>query len=627
MKTLSASILVIAFFLASFEPVHAQIANPGPAVAFVKTTRDTLFIQPLSENNDSPVQAYYLPTIITNLTGGEQTWDSIHQLAVIGMTPNGDRILIGGTLKYLSPSSNVTVTYQGLMTIPWPLTQARLLKDTVNFILPFPGNVVGTSPFRPLGVMSKDGTQWWAVLSSNSPADDSLKFYHGHTDGSGGIDSSTYPSLFEEGVQMSNLAVDNQTNTMFCTTVDRVLDAQPQTNLRLLFMSWDAGSNTSPEVSGTDYSSTYQGIADVIYPPIFPPQNGNPQGPAYIDSMFGLTVIPLNNGTALTGLCTDGNRDNSINLYENALFPSSFNMSTPMYSMERSILPSNQDFFSGQVCSLDTEIYWSPERGQMGNGGDVSCNAIGGDSVLFIAHESPEDCPLRDKEASIYWYDYTSGAASATLVYNDPGGQQPLQPVWVVTPYTPTQAPVYYPGIEWQTSIPNYDFGSVDSGHTSSPPFAFGFIDTSKEKAVTIDSANITGANASDFLIVIGKGSSTLQPGIAGSVSVEFTPTAPTGGAENATLSVYFEGQNAEGPIQYTLTQSLSGTEVIPPPNSVNQDAVLAAGMTIEPNPFSSSSFIQLTSPDAGALGIVVHDALGLYGLYFRASRNRRGPN
>jgi hypothetical protein len=33
--------------------------------------------------------------------------------------------------------------------------------------------------------------------------------------------------------------------------------------------------------------------------------------------------------------------------------------------------------------------------------------------------------------------------------------------------------------------------------------------------------------------------------------------------------------------------------------------------MTIEPNPFSTSTSVQLTVPSVGALGIVVHDALG----------------
>jgi hypothetical protein len=615
MKTLSASILVIAIFFAFFEPVHAQTTtHMGPAVAFVKASRDTLFIQPLG--NDSPVQAYYLPTLITALTGGEQTWYSINQLAVIGMTRSGNRLLIGGTLDYLSPSSGVEVTYQGLMTIPWPLSTISLT-DTVNFILPFPGNVTNTAPFRPVGVMSADGSQWWAVLSSNSPADDSLKFYHGHTDGSGGIDSSTYPQLFEEGFQMSNLAVDTQTNAMFCTTVSAMLDAQPQTNLKLLFFSWDAGSKTSPEVAAEDYSSVYQGIGNPIYE--FQEPNGGVIY-SYIDSMFGFTVIPMNDGrTALTGLCTDGNandpssRDNSINLYQNALFPSTFNMTTPAYTIARSIIDPSQDFFSGQNCGLDTEDFISPLRGQMGNAGDVSCNAIGGDSILFITHESPEDCSNRGKKSGIYYYDYTDGAQqSATLVYNDPNAQE-LQPVWVVAPYTTsTVAPVYYPGIAWDP-VNNVGFGPVDSGNTSQP-MTYTFIDSSSKTAVTLDSATISGPNASDFTIVSGKVSNTLQPQKTEQIIVTFSPVGPDSGAVTATLKVYFEGRNVEGPIQYTLAQSLIGTAVIPPPtppNSVTEDAVLSAGMTIDPNPFTSSAFIQLTTPDAGALSIVVHDALG----------------
>jgi hypothetical protein len=604
MKTLSASILVIAIFFASFASLHAQTTpHMGPAVAFVKASRDTLFIQPLG--NDSPVQAYYIPSIITSLTSGEQTWNSINQLAVIGMTPNGDRLVIGATLNYLSNTSNVNVTYQGLIAIPWPLTTISLT-DTVKFLLPFPGNVTGTAPFRPVGVMSKDGTQWWAVLSTNSPADDSLKFYHGNTNGSGNIDSSTYPILLEQGFQMSNLAVDNTNNTMIATSLYNLLDGDPQVDTKVTFFSWNAGSLTSPEVAAEDYSGEYLTLANALFLP-------ESNGPAYVDSMFTFTVIPANDGkTAYIGLASNQDLDNSINLYQNQLFPSSFSLMTPSYTMARSIISSSQNFYSGQNCGEYQENYLSPTRGQMGNAGDVSCNAIGGDSILFVTSESPDSCAARDKEAGIYYYDYTSGAASATLVYNDPSDDQPLQPVWVVAPYTTsTQGPTNYPGIAWDP-VDTASFGSVDSGNSSLMTYTF--IDSSSKTAVTLDSATISGANASDFKINSGKISATLQPTKTEQIVVTFSPVGPDSGAETATLNVYFESQNAEGPVQYSLTQSLRGTAVIPPPtppNSVTEDAVLAAGMTISPNPFSSSSFIQLTTPDAGALSIVVHDALG----------------
>ncbi len=590
MKTLFGSILAFALFFASFDTIHAQTTTKmGPAVAFVKASRDTLFIQPLGV--DSPVQAYDLASLFTNFTNGAVTINSINDLAVIGMTPDGAHLVIAATVNYINPSNSASVTFQGLLSIPWPITTFTL-QNTVNFLLSSRGN----NTFRPVGILSADGKQYWITFTSTSGGNDSLAFYHGNTNGTGTIDSTIVFEM-EEGFEMSNIALDKTNNFMIATTYDKVLDADELTNGRFIYHAWQAGHGDEDPV---DLSGAYYNIASAIYY-------------RQIDSMFGLTVIPVNDGiNGLLGLTSNTDMDNSINFYSVPYASSGAditNTNESPLSLQRTIIPSDEDFFSGQSCGLYQEQLYSAEKAQMGEAGDVSVNAIGGDSVLFVTHESPEtDNPtIRDKYASIYYYDYTAGAASATLVYNDPSGTQPLQPVWVVAPYTTTTTvPVYYPGLAWQTSIPSYDFGSVDVGNTSSPA-TFNFTDTSSEKAVTLDSANITGANASEFSIVSGKVSGTLQPLANRQIIVSFTPVAPAGSV-SATLNVYFEGQTSN----MSITQALTGTVVVPSGGGgVQQDAVLASSLSIDPNPFTTSASIQLTSPSAGAMSIVVHDALG----------------
>jgi hypothetical protein len=573
MKKLSGSILVITLFFASFASIHAQTTVMRPAVAFVTASRDTLFIK----QPDSAVQAYDLASLITTLTGGEVSIDSIRQMAVIGMTPAGDRLVIAANYYYVNPFSSGHVLYQGLLTIPWPLSTFSL-SNTVQTLL----SSRGTNDFRPVGVLSADGKQWWVTFTSTSLGDDSLAFYHGNTDGTGTVDSTIAVGL-EENFQMSNIAVDKTNNVMIAMSFDRLADTDPKLDGRTLMYAWQAGKG---DLQYIDFSANYQTLAQIFT--------------TNIDSMFGMTVIPNNDGsTAQIGLTSNSDKDNSINLFQIPYFNgSSFNLSDQVGSIPRSVIPTDQNFFAGPNCGLYQEDVLGRGQSQLANAGDVSVNAIGGDSVLFITHDAGDDC--NNSNTAVYYYDLNAGG-NAVLVYNDSGAQE-LQPVWVVTPYTVPAVP-HYGGIAWQPVSSDF-FGSIDTGNTSA--LSFTFSDTSAETAVVIDSANITGANASEFAITSGSAATTLQPTKTASITVTFTPVAPAE-TVNATLNVYFEGQ-PDG--QSTITQSLSGT-VVTPASGVQQDAVLASSLSIDPNPFSSSASVQLTSPDAGAMGIVVHDALG----------------
>jgi hypothetical protein len=588
MKKVTSVALTFVLFLAFAASIRAQTTTTvmRPAVAFVKTDRSILYIK----QPDSAVQSYDLAAIITNL--GVEQWNSVHQLAVIGMMPAGDRIVIGAVVDYVNQNQQEQ-TFQGLISIPWPITLASFTNKNIVFMLSSRNFSTNVTQFRPVGVLSADGKQWWATLSSVSDGNDSMTFYHGYTNGSGTIDSTTLAGItnpeLTDGFHMSNIALDTSNNTMLAMSYDALLSPDQPINGRVILYAWRAGQG---DVSGANITGLFIQL-----------NSSSSNFALQTDSMFGLTVIPANDGTnALLGFTSSANRDNSINLYESPYFGTPTLVPTS-FSLPRSIIPPSENFFSGGNCGPDTEFVTAPGLSQAGNSGDVSINSIGEKSLLFVTHEAPDACAKRDVGSAIWYYDYTSGSQSATFVYNDSSAQE-LQPVWVVTPYsTTTAAPVYYPGIAWE-GTPTGAFGSVDTPNTAALTFTFS--DTSTHNLPdTINSATITGTDASEFAITSGSAATILQPNGTESISVTFTPVAPAGSV-NAMLTVFFNGQTPN----MSITQPLSGT-VVTPTNGVKEDAMLASAMSIDPNPFTSSASIQLTAPDAGALGIQVHDALG----------------
>ncbi len=571
MKRLFLSAVTFVLFSVSLGTLQAQTTILRPAVAFVKADRSILYIK----QPDSAVQAFDLAAIIDSATFNLAGLDSIRHIGIIGMSSAGDRLIIGADVYYLDPTSDVHVSFEGLVSIPWPVSTFSLT-NTLHRLLPSRGN----GSFRPVGVLSADGKQWWATMSSASDGDDSLTFYHGNTDGTGTIDSTTYQYEMVSGFHMSNIALDTKNNTMLAMSFDGLQSPDQATDAHVRFYQWTLGN----EVEGTEFTGVYRNI--------------NTHYLLRTDSLFGLTMIPNNDGTtALMGL-TPG-YDNTISLYSFPYLSSNFDISSPTTQIPRSIIPQSQNFFAGKNCGAYTEDIAGEDNSQSGNAGDVSVNSIGGDTILFITHESSSSCLDRDANSAIWSYNLNTGQAQ--FIYNDSSAQE-LQPVWVVTPYTVP----HYPGIAWQ-NVATTNFGTVDTGKTSS--LTFTVVDSSQETPVVVDSANITGTATSEFTITDGKSMATLQPGKTESVTVSFAPIAPAG-LKNVTLTVYFEGQNSGGPIQSTITEQLSGTANIPL-NGVREDAVLSSSMSIDPNPFSSAASIQLTAPDAGALGIVVHDALG----------------
>ncbi len=565
-----------------FSPATAQTTIRRTAVAFVEADRSNLYIK----QPDSAVQVFDLAAIFNQAVQNAFEIDSIRHLSIIGMTPDGSHFVLGGSIYFIDPSNTTASSFTGLFRIPWPLTAANILADPFFsngkfpwFLLPSRNAV----QLRPLGVLSPDGTEWWAVLKSVSDGIDSLVFYHGRTDGSGTIDSSvvsgtvTGTVALQDGYHMSNIAIDKSNKIMLATSFDALNSDQLQSG-RFLFYRWNAGHG---DVSATNFTGSAKTLYKVA--------NGD-----QIDSVFGLTVIPENDGTnVLIGMT--GQSNNTISLYQVPYNSGSISLGSPVASIPRSAIPSTQNFFAGRNCGLYKEDASGAENGQPGNGGDVTTN-YAADSVLFITHESPFNCTVRDQNSGVWIYDRNSGTAS--LVYNDPNGQE-LQPVFITTPYV-VPAPTQYPGIAWQTNYSG-NFGTVDAGKTLSSTFIV--IDTAKVSTV-IDSVRITGPNANQFTVAPLSYPITLSPEQTQSFNITFKPIAPNG-SRSAQLTVFFEGQT---PIMQ-LTQSLSGTANVPV--NLVEDPSLAQAVAIDPNPFNSIAHIQLTAQNAGALGIIVHDALG----------------
>lgn len=580
------TILFSVFSLTATPAARAQ-ALPGDvldigthqAVAFVKGDRSILYIK----RPNAPVDAYDLAAIINDLYGATVI-DSIRHLAVIGMTPDGGRLVLGAIVDYINPSNSLHESFAGIFQIPWPLTIDNITND------PLPSWFLCHAPdlgdFHPSGILSSNGSEWYAAMRTSSQGNEPMKFYHGHVDGSGPVDSAeitgdiTGTDPPQSGWIMSNIALDTTNSTMVVAEVDALESFGNQAE-RYLIIRWHIGD---PQPYAINISGDIKGMSGKI-------QFG-------IDSLFAVTVAPLQNSAQLElGLKNLNHTDNSIEFYK--IRYNSIDQLSPTRTIPRSILPDSATFFAGINTSKYTPTYHddNPSFHEHGQSGDVILSRDG-NTVLFITHETPDNGNTtgkspRNVKSAIYTYDFSE--PKATLIYNDSTAQE-LQPLFVPVKDTTPHVP------DIQASTTPLNFGTVDTGATSTRSVTI--TDPSMFAGTILDSARITGDN--EFTIVSPKFPDTIQHNSSSSVQVLFSPVA-TPGARTATLKVYSSRSTTK-----SISIVLNGTaKVLPPNNGVEEDASLAQAMTIEPNPFSSATSVRLTAQDAGALGIVVHDALG----------------
>jgi hypothetical protein len=580
MKQLLFVSLAAIFTFAFIHPlVHAQGLSGDSldiqstqAVAFLKTDRSIIYIK----RPGQPVDAYDIGAL--DVAGSDPNpMDSIRKIGIIGMTPQGDRMVIGAAVHYLNNTNGTHDLFVGFLSIPWPMTASSLNNTPIKFLVP-----TSAVSFRPSGVMSADGTEWWAVGSSSSAGTFPLIFDHGRTDGTGTIDSAQVTASITGNsplnvYQVSNIEIDQPSKTMFATSFDG-LQSQKASG-RAFFYLWNPDHNI--QLTASNFTGSMGELNQAVF--------------GDFDSIYGITVAPAEDAASVYIGCRPASSD--LGLYQVLYTGTSVNVpSTPAYTILRSALP-NQTFFAGPDCGSVTPPY-SETLGQTnkcapGNSGDVNFS-VWGDTAVFTTHDWPDTCTYRGKESAIWTYDLAQGIL--TFIYNDSGAQE-LQPVFVTAKDTIPHSP----GI---TGDAPPIFGPIDTAATATQLITI--TDTSQFAGTIIDSAKITGLDAADFTITTPIINYTLPHNSKVKISVTFAPTM-TAGLRKATLTVY----SSMSTNQFVAVNLTGKATVKSGGGSVAEDPALEANMAIDPNPFNSQTSVRLTAQEAGALGIVVHDALG----------------
>ncbi|GEM_PF-2140583 len=561
------------------------------AVAFVKADRSILYIK----RPGASVDSYDLVSLITSATQGSFQIDSIRHLAVIGMTPNQDHIVLGGALYFVNPLNQQHVSFIGIFRLPWPLTLATITADPpVNtqtlampwFLVPAPN---GAGGFHPVGVLSPDGSEWWATPQSSSEGNERLVFYHGKVVGGTSVDSAVVTTEIagngrppQGGWITSNVTLDTSSHTMLVFSFDGMND--PSQSGRFMITRWNP-QNVTPLFSCLDITGQVKGLATDMY---------------FIDSLFGLTLIPHQDGgnVDLAIANVSKPRDGSIQFYS-ARYNSIGALTSSSNLLSRHVIPdANATFFAGGKAGSYQDA--NSQFHNNGQSGDIMVTRDGR-YALFTTHGYPFDSTAtyphsqRNVKSAIYSYDF-NGSGQAQLIYNDSNAQE-IQPVFVPSldtiPHTPS----------FNASTSSLTFAATDTGKTASSSVTI--TDASSFAGGILDSAVISGANASEFSIV-GEFPVTVQHSSSATINLKFAPVGAAG-SRSATLKIYSHMANQ------TLSISLSGTAKVQQGGggSVAEDPVLAANMTVQPNPFTARTSIALVAPQDGAIGIVVHDALG----------------
>jgi hypothetical protein len=219
--------------------------------------------------------------------------------------------------------------------------------------------------------------------------------------------------------------------------------------------------------------------------------------------------------------------------------------------------------------------------------------------VTFTTHEYlPDSLDERDKYSEVYTY--KMGDASATSIYNDTSAQE-LQPVFVIIPASITVYPFLHP------SVASLTFGTTDTGKTSAAQ-SVNIGDTSTIASALIDSIVFQGGDGEFSITNPPVPGTTIANGSHITLQVVFSPKAP-GSIKYDTIVVY--SSTSSNPIVRIPVSGTANIPPPPPPQSVTEEDPAIFQMTTLPNPFASSTRIDLVAPESGMMGIVVHDALG----------------
>ncbi len=545
--------------------MHAQLAITNEwrgAVGFEKADRTAIYVK----RADSAVKVLLqsTPPLLT-----------MSNLALLDVSPDGMHYLIAGKFTYYKVGPNQFVTYIGIVSIPanLDLTATNAISQ-VHFLKVAQGNI-GVA-FRPLGLISNDGNDWFAVMESGSTGTlPLLTFYHGKMD-----QDETTPGTVIDSAQaplsdhltdwhMSNLALAG--GDLVAITVQAIGDV-PSLEYHRYRWAWSDNVSIPPRQL---YMSSWGNLVSRA-----------PRPSSNTDTLFGYCLQIVGNEAHVGTMNSSGDIDYwKLVPYSGTGQPQD---GGPLLS--RTDLPKDQTFFAGSKMGPYGENI--PDACNPGMGGDISFSR-GGDSITFITHPAADSDVARRNKRSGVWL--TTGG-STTLIYNDTNAQE-LQPVIMkVAVGIP-----HYGGIKLGGSDPIV-YQTIDTGTTHT--YNLQIADTSAYVDDTINSVVLSGTNASEFSV--GGTFPVLAPMGGNSISIPIT-FAPTGlaGARTATVTVHFAKDSIR-------TVGISATaSVKAPAKGVKEDPTLAALVSVEPNPFTSSTSVLLTAAESGTLGIAVHDAVG----------------
>ncbi len=575
------SIAILVVLITTSSAVLAQpvtVQKNMRAVAFTKVDRSQLWIKRFD------TAAY---VALKANPSSNSAFKHIANLAVLDQSADGLTYLLGGSFTVFSPwGSNVDVVWTGIIAIradslddPNLLSHVHWLKTAAR----------GTGRFRPVGVLAPNRKWFGAMVTASPGVDPGVRFYHGSIDSDWNwagvkIDSAT-PSQQTNSPNdwhMSNLAMTPDGNNMIAVVCEQ--PSNP-TTFNMWVYRWYMLGNFGPQF----YESRITN-----YTPLMPARGFFP------DTLFAFTVRAKDNGQiAELGLTTQGSPD--IQFYDFNYYTYA-TLTGNGRSISRGSIPFNEYFFAGQNSGPYQEDL--NDAIQHGMAGDVSFNSTG-DTVLLITHPANDGTTVgkRDTLSEIFLYDMGSG--QATSVYNDSSSQE-LQPVLISVPGYET----WYPGLS-TGSTASLTFPQADTNH-SSVPKNLTISDTSNVAMTIIDSIklasgrefHLNGLPSFPYTLAVKTGTPL-------SISVVFKPLDTIGGTMKRDTIVVYSSTSMNTIIRIPMTGTAHVQPPPPPPGSVQEVDPIVFGMTVQPNPFTSATQVHLTAPTSGAVGIVVHDALG----------------
>jgi hypothetical protein len=575
--TLFALLLAIGLpIVASAQPV--SVPKMDTAIAFVTIERTQLWVK------RSDTAAYVV------FKADPNNFISINNLAYLDQTRDGKTLLLAGRFHFIPPwNQSAAIDWTGAISVPTDSIGSRAVLNSVKFLKTAPYTTI-----RPLGVIAGDRKWFVAFNSIAANAAPPLKFYRGSLDSSYNAGGGTADLGLEivsigptgsdipSNWRLSNISVSADGSHMIAAATQ---EPEVPTSWKLYLYYWNLTAAGGPQWYVDNLKN---------YNALLPQKNYSP------DTLYAFSVRLVDGDNAELGLV---NVNGNANIQYYRYRYTGFSGLTPDgRSIKRSEIPSTEYFFSGANNSVFQEHLLTNSVGQHGLGGDIMFSEWNSDKAVFITHESaPEQSQAtRDTLSEIYTYDFTTNTAKK--VYNNLTNQE-LQPQFMLIK-----------GLEWHYPVlstgtsQKFTFSQTDSGKaTASKSFTLSSIDPVATSLV-IDSIVLT--NGTNFQLTGGtKTATTLSAGSPITLSAIFRPIDPTAGPKSDTIRVYWNDSAKE-----VLSFPMSGTENIPPPpppKSVHEEDPAVFAMSVQPNPFAASASISLTAPEAGSIGIIVHDALG----------------